>query len=248
MAIAGTQVTLNGCKSFSAGNNPTYTWTFTDGVKQTLTGIIANHTFNTAGNYPVVLTVQDSFGSDNSTTYVHILQQSSIILQCNDFYNGSVNLEATVIGHSPIEGYLVCSSNSQTGKFFNGEVGASNPTGILAMGERGSYAIQYQDNYTGAVTIFVSFSGDYYNTPTTCTIHLILFNSSQWTATDFNHEGKVDAGDFFYFVNAYIQFNQNSICNPACDLNHDGKVDASDFFTFLSDYIAYGQWYSEQER
>jgi outer membrane protein assembly factor BamB len=69
----------------------------------------------------------------------------------------------------------------------------------------------------------------------------------QWTAIDFFHEGKVDGNDFFYFVDAYIQSNQNGVCNAACDLNHDHKIDSTDFFIFVDDYVAYGQWLEGQE-
>ena len=62
---------------------------------------------------------------------------------------------------------------------------------------------------------------------------------SQYSPIDFFHQGKVDAQDFFYFINAYIQYQANGIYNPACDLNHDGKTDAKDFFLFINYYIQY---------
>ncbi len=77
------------------------------------------------------------------------------------------------------------------------------------------------------------------NSTFTTTVSVI---TPQWTAVDFYHVNKVDANDFFYFVDAYIHFNQlNSTLDPACDLNHDSKIDTNDFFLFLGDYVAYGQ-------
>lgn len=70
---AGTQVVLNGSESVSTGSNTTYTWTFVDGTLKTLTGMIANYTFNNPGNYTVTLTVTDSLGTSNSTTVIHVI-------------------------------------------------------------------------------------------------------------------------------------------------------------------------------
>jgi len=74
---AGTQVILNGSESVSTGSNTTYTWTFIDGTPKTLTGEIANYTFNNPGNYTVTLTVKDSLGTSNSTTVIHVIGTSS---------------------------------------------------------------------------------------------------------------------------------------------------------------------------
>ncbi len=68
----GTTVVFNGSQSVSSGANATYTWTFTDGTQQTLTGKIANYTFNNPGNYTVTLTVTDSLGTDNSTVLIRV--------------------------------------------------------------------------------------------------------------------------------------------------------------------------------
>jgi len=69
----GTQVLLNGSLSISNGNNPTYTWTFLDVTKQTLTGKLATYTFKNPGTYLVTLTVADSLGSDNSTVTITVI-------------------------------------------------------------------------------------------------------------------------------------------------------------------------------
>ena len=51
-----------------------YTWTFTDGAPVTLVGSQASHTFNTAGDYIVTLTVEDEAGlQDQDTMVVHVL-------------------------------------------------------------------------------------------------------------------------------------------------------------------------------
>ena len=60
--------------------------------------------------------------------------------------------------------------------------------------------------------------------------------SPQYSPIDFFHQGKVDTQDYFYFINAYIQYQTNGIYNPACDLNHDGKIDIEDFFLFIYYY------------
>lgn len=69
----GTQVIFNGSQSVTTGTNPSYTWTFTDGTLQTLTGMIAHYTFNNPGNYTVTLTLTDSLGTSNSTLVIHVL-------------------------------------------------------------------------------------------------------------------------------------------------------------------------------
>jgi PKD repeat protein len=71
----GTLVVLNASQSISTGTSTTYTWTFMDVTEQTLTGMIANYTFNNPGTYNITLTVQDSRGSDDS--YVTITVQNT---------------------------------------------------------------------------------------------------------------------------------------------------------------------------
>ena len=73
----GTTVTLNGSGSVSTGSNTTYTWAFIDGTLKTLTGMIANYTFNNPGNYTVTLTVKDSLGTSNSTVLIHVIGSST---------------------------------------------------------------------------------------------------------------------------------------------------------------------------
>lgn len=74
----GTQVIFNGSQSVSSGSNATYTWTFTDDTLKTLTGIVANYTFNNPGNYTVTLTVTDSLGTSNSITLIHVIGVAAI--------------------------------------------------------------------------------------------------------------------------------------------------------------------------
>jgi len=73
----GTQVVFNASQSVTTGTNVSYTWTFTDGTLKTLTGMIANYTFNNPGNYTVTLTVADSLGTSNSTVLIHVLGAST---------------------------------------------------------------------------------------------------------------------------------------------------------------------------
>jgi PKD repeat protein len=68
----GTTVIFNGSQSVSSGST-NYTWTFIDGTLKTLTGMIANYTFNNPGNYTVTLTVADSLGTSNSTVLIHVI-------------------------------------------------------------------------------------------------------------------------------------------------------------------------------
>lgn len=76
--LQGTQVIFNASQSVSSGTNTTYTWTFTDGTLQNLTGMIANYTFNNIGTYNVTLTVQDSLGSSNCTLIVRVMANPAL--------------------------------------------------------------------------------------------------------------------------------------------------------------------------
>ena len=72
------------------------------------------------------------------------------------------------------------------------------------------------------------------------TMQLTVQNiSSSLYVVDFNRDGRVDFSDVVYFVNGYINFNQNGILDPTCDLNHDAKIDFDDVTLFVSTYIAY---------
>ena len=56
---------------------------------------------------------------------------------------------------------------------------------------------------------------------------------------DFEGAFNVNSLDYFYFVDAYIQYNSHGIYNSAYDLSHDGKIDSSAFFLFVSSYVNY---------
>lgn len=62
-------VTFNGAGStdLEDGTPTTYTWTFTDGVLRTLTGVAPTYTFATPGVYTVTLDVADSEGLHDAT-------------------------------------------------------------------------------------------------------------------------------------------------------------------------------------
>lgn len=70
--VQGSPVFLNASKTISTGTDATYSWTFTDGTPQTLTGQVANYTFVNPGTYNILLTVQDSLGNGTATTTVTV--------------------------------------------------------------------------------------------------------------------------------------------------------------------------------
>jgi hypothetical protein len=74
-------VIFNASNSISSGENPTYTWSFTDGTPKTLYGMIANYTFNTPGTYILTLVLQDSLGSSNSTVTITVENEASLVAQ-----------------------------------------------------------------------------------------------------------------------------------------------------------------------
>ena len=63
--VEGTVVTFNGSASTDNGTIANYTWTFTDGTAQTLTGWNATYTFNNVGVFVVTLNVTDEAGNWN---------------------------------------------------------------------------------------------------------------------------------------------------------------------------------------
>jgi PKD repeat protein len=73
----GTQVTFDGSKTIVSGDDPTYTWTFTDGTAQNLTGVTATYTFNNPGNYTVTLTVTDSLGTGTDTMLITVTESET---------------------------------------------------------------------------------------------------------------------------------------------------------------------------
>jgi len=99
----GTTVAFNASQSVSSGANTTYTWTFTDVTQQTLTGMIANYTFNNPGNYTVTLTVTDSLGTSNSTVLIRVTgAQETATLTVTPTPNSSSTLTpTTTAGTSP---------------------------------------------------------------------------------------------------------------------------------------------------
>jgi hypothetical protein len=107
----GTQVVLNASKSISTGTGTTYTWTFTDITQQTLTGMIANYTFNNPGTYNITLTVRDSLGSDNS--YVTVTVEGATTIVVTTSTGASINLTISgSITSSQMSNVMVTTSQS----------------------------------------------------------------------------------------------------------------------------------------
>lgn len=57
-------------------------------------------------------------------------------------------------------------------------------------------------------------------------------------------DGQVNGHDFFYFVNAYINYYSQGIYNPYADINADGVINGHDFFGFVNAYIGYYTTYN----
>jgi hypothetical protein len=146
--LVGTQVFLNASRSISTGTGTTYTWTFTDVTKQTLTGMITNYTFNNPGTYNITLTVQDSLGSDNS--YVTVTVQGAMTITATTSSGASINL--TISGNitsSQMSNVMIATSQS------------ANTTTI-------SFTVTGQNGTTGFGNITVPKSAVTYGiTPTT---------------------------------------------------------------------------------
>jgi hypothetical protein len=137
--------------------------------------------------------------------------------------SGAIGTSVTISG----SGFADSSALTAT---FNGSMvwtGTSTYSGVVPSGATFNVPTVSASAYTVTVTDASSNSAS------------AILNVTQYSPIDFFHEGKVDSRDFFYFMNAYVQYNANGIYNPACDLNHDGKIDAEDFFLFLNYYIQY---------
>lgn len=67
-----TNVVLNASKTLPQDPNQTFTWTFFDNQSRTLTGMIANYTFDWPGTFEVTLAVTNSAGSATATLGVTV--------------------------------------------------------------------------------------------------------------------------------------------------------------------------------
>jgi hypothetical protein len=61
----GIPVTLNASKTMPKSNDLNFTWIFFDSEEKTLTGMIANYTFEIPGNYNITLTVRNANGTES---------------------------------------------------------------------------------------------------------------------------------------------------------------------------------------
>ncbi len=90
-----TTVAFDGSASTDNVGIASYTWTFTDGSTQVLTGVTATHVFATPGTYLVTLTVRDADGNTGTDT---------LIVTVRDITDPTVSVSA------PSEGASVASS------------------------------------------------------------------------------------------------------------------------------------------
>jgi ABC-type phosphate transport system substrate-binding protein len=59
-------------------------------------------------------------------------------------------------------------------------------------------------------------------------------------------DGNVNGHDFFYFVNAYINYYAQNIYNPYADILANGIINGHSFFAFVNAYISYYTTYNPQ--
>ncbi|MGA2523461.1 MAG: hypothetical protein ABSF65_04825 [Candidatus Bathyarchaeia archaeon] len=59
------------------------------------------------------------------------------------------------------------------------------------------------------------------------------------TQTQSIPDGLVNGIDFFYFVDAYINYYANGIYNPYADITGQGVINGNSFFAFVNCYIAF---------
>lgn len=59
------------------------------------------------------------------------------------------------------------------------------------------------------------------------------------TQTQSVPDGVLDANDFFYFMDAYINYYVNHTYNPLADFDSNGKIDGGDFLDFMGIYVNY---------
>jgi hypothetical protein len=67
-AFEGTSVIFDGSASTDNVGIVQYTWTFTDGTSQTLSGVGPTYLFDTFGEFEVTLTVEDAAGNEDTAT------------------------------------------------------------------------------------------------------------------------------------------------------------------------------------
>ena len=113
----------------------------------------------------------------------------------------------------------------------------SSTSWSISAGADGSWAGNvYTSSNAGSWTVTGTFSG------TSNTAPLSVSNTNiQYCPADFFHTGTVNFADLVYFVQAYINYGEYGICNPACDFNHDGAINFIDVVIFVGYYITCGQ-------
>jgi PKD repeat protein len=145
----GTRVVLNASESISTGTGTTYIWTFMDVTQQTLTGMIANYTFNNPGIYSITLTVQDSLGSDESNVTITV-------------QNVTTTIRATTSSGTSI--YFAISGNITSSQMSDVTLATSQSINTTTV----SFTLTGQDGTTGFGNITIPRSAIAYGiTPTT---------------------------------------------------------------------------------
>jgi len=71
-------VTFDASSSFAEAEIQNYTWTFGDGTTINTTNATVNHTYETAGNYSVSLTVEDANGNTDTATQEVTVEESEL--------------------------------------------------------------------------------------------------------------------------------------------------------------------------
>jgi PKD repeat protein len=166
--IPGTNVVFNGTNSVSTGTNPSYSWTFNDVTPQTLSGVVANYTFNNVGQYVVTLTVQDSGGSSNATIIVNVLTVSAPVAKIS--VTGLNGQEQAAVGQA-----LAFSANGSyvpgngTIQYYYWTFGDGSPAANITQSSGITHAYSSQGSFTVDLTVFAT-DGKSGNDTTTITV------------------------------------------------------------------------------
>lgn len=238
-AAPGVEITFDASSSTAEGYNDTitsYNWHFGD--NQTGSGAIIKHTYQSPGNYTVILNVTDSEGFWNTTSQtvqITIIHDVAVLdVKClNEIYSDWL----TVIT-------ITVKNNGTAPESFNVKAYYNNITiGTVTINNLGPLSqLTVNINWnTSGLTPYTSYmiwtAASVVQNEINLTNNVFEFGEI-WVKilADINNDRKIDIYDVVMITSIYGAKRGDSIWNPQIDLNPDGKIDIYDVVVATSKY------------
>jgi PKD repeat protein len=223
-----------------SGTISAYTWDFGDGDSAETSNPITSHVYESKGTYTITLTVQNTYGLNDTIWKVrdvlrHDIAVTEVVPYRSWVYEGRlVRVNVTLLNCGDfnetvtLDLYYNLTANQQIGTIIADL--SSNETKTLTF-EWNTLGVQHCHNYTITALANIQFDSNTTNNVNEGTIRIKVRIMG-----DLNGDGKVDMKDVTQLILKFGLTQLMTGWNSDCDLNNDGRIDMRDIIIVILNF------------